>query len=618
MPLTDKEWVTMNQDPHPELRSQKSNSARPSGRVNHKTGNATQRISAEQAAAMAAASGRRRSSNSGRMSKREKIVVTVLLIIALILLIAVVITASIVFGSQNDDGRILRNVYAAGVDLGGMTEEEARQALKQATNSTYTMLDMTVQVLDTTITLSPADTGAKLDINGVVKEAMDYGRVGTRAEQQQAQNLAPYSSHTISILPYLNLDTDYIAQAVDDLGKKFSTRLANGYINIAGDAPSMNQETYDTTVTYQTLYVFVGTAEYQLDIDELYDQILEAYNINLFQVVAHCPVTAPELPDLEKYFRENCIEPIDATMDPDTYEVTKEIYGYGFDLEEAQKLLAEASYGETLQIPVHFLAPDITAELLSGDLFRDVLATYSIPMPSDTDMKANITLACKAINGTLIKAGEEFSFNQTVGQPSIGRGFREVETFLGTELTEVLGGGMSQLSSVIYYCALMSDLEILERTAHAYAPDFIDPGFDADIAWDLWDLIFRNTTDYPIRLEAEVSGGKITVRLVGTNNKDYYVKLETEVIHTWKPTTLYHVMWSTNAGGYTDGTVLVSPITGYDVVTYRNRYDAETNRLVTEEMESAVRYEKRNLVVVKTREPAQVEATDPADESSDS
>ena len=595
----------MNHDPHPELRPKRST---------HDTG--TQRPSADPAATAGNArrrpGGQPKARNGSSMSKREKITVTVLLIIALLLLIAVVITASIVFGSGEDDGRILRNVYAAGVDLGGMTEEEAKNALKEATSSTYTMLDMTIQVLNTTVTLSPADTGARLDINGVVQEAMNYGRTGSRAEQQQAQKLALYSSHTISILPYLNLDTDYIAKAVDDLGKQFSTRLANGYINVAGEAPSMNQETYDPEVTYQTLYVFVGTAEYELDIDELYDQVLEAYNINLFQVVAHCPVTAPELPDLQKYFDDHCIEPVDATMDPDTYEVTKEIYGYGFDLEEAQRLLAEASYGETLQIPMHFLAPDITAELLSGDLFRDVLATFSIPVPSDGSMKANITLACKAINGTLVKAGEEFSFNQTVGQPSIGRGFREVKTFLGTEYTEVLGGGMSQLASVIYYCALLSDLEILERTAHAYAPTFIDPGLDADIMWDQWDLIFRNTTDYPIRIETEVSNGKVTVRLVGTDNKDYYVELETDVIHTMKPTTLYQVMWEKNPGGYTDGTVLVSPITGYDVVTYRNRYDAETKRLVTEDMVSAVRYQKRNLVVVKiqVKEPAEAPETD--------
>lgn len=595
----------MNHDPHPELRPKRST---------HDTG--TQRPSSDPAATAGNArrrpGGQPKARNGSSMSKRERITVTVLLIIALLLLIAVVITASIVFGSGEDDGRILRNVYAAGVDLGGMTEEEAKNALKEATSSTYTMLDMTIQVLNTTVTLSPADTGARLDINGVVQEAMNYGRTGSRAEQQQAQKLAPYSSHTISILPYLNLDTDYIAKAVDDLGKQFSTRLANGYINVAGEAPSMNQETYDPEVTYQTLYVFVGTAEYELDIDELYDQVLEAYNINLFQVVAHCPVTAPELPDLQKYFDDHCIEPVDATMDPDTYEVTKEIYGYGFDLEEAQRLLAEASYGETLQIPMHFLAPDITAELLSGDLFRDVLATFSIPVPSDGSMKANITLACKAINGTLVKAGEEFSFNQTVGQPSIGRGFREVKTFLGTEYTEVLGGGMSQLASLIYYCALLSDLEILERTAHAYAPTFIDPGLDADIMWDQWDLIFRNTTDYPIRIETEVSNGKVTVRLVGTDNKDYYVELETDVIHTMKPTTLYQVMWEKNPGGYTDGTVLVSPITGYDVVTYRNRYDAETKRLVTEDMVSAVRYQKRNLVVVKiqVQEPAEAPESD--------
>ena len=166
----------MNHDPHPELRPKRST---------HDTG--TQRLSAEQAANARRKPGKQQSAKKGSsMSKREKITVTVLLVIAFLLLIAVVITAISVFGGGEDDGRILRNVYAAGVDLGGMTEEEAKNALKAATSSTYTMLDMTIQVLNTTVTLSPADTGARLDINGVVQEAMNYGRTGRRAARRRS------------------------------------------------------------------------------------------------------------------------------------------------------------------------------------------------------------------------------------------------------------------------------------------------------------------------------------------------------------------------------------------------------------------------------------------------
>ena len=93
------------------------------------------------------------------MTRKEKITLITLASITAILLTAAIIMISMLTSSPEDDGRILKGVVAAGVNLGGMTQDEAAIALQNATADTYTKLDMVVNVLDTQITLSPQNPG---------------------------------------------------------------------------------------------------------------------------------------------------------------------------------------------------------------------------------------------------------------------------------------------------------------------------------------------------------------------------------------------------------------------------------------------------------------------------
>ena len=142
----------------------------------------------------------------------DKVTLITLCSIAAVLLIAVIITLCVMFAKPADDGLILSNVYVAGVNVGGKTPEEAKLALQEATKDTYTKLDMTIEVHDTTIILSPTKTGAKLDVDAAVEAAYNYGRTGTRAERQKAKNQAATTSYTLPITAYLNLDLKYIQE----------------------------------------------------------------------------------------------------------------------------------------------------------------------------------------------------------------------------------------------------------------------------------------------------------------------------------------------------------------------------------------------------------------------
>lgn len=567
------------------------------------------------------ANAEQRASAIAARKKKEKITIITLCSVVAVLLIAVVIVIASTMGSGSDNGLILNNVFAAGVDLSGMTQEQAKTALRNATDDTYSQLDMTVQVLDTTITLSPQDTGARLNINAVVEAAYNFGRTGSRAERQQAQKLLQTSTYALPLEDYLTLDKGYIKDAVDKIGKQYSTTLSQTTYKIEGERPAQtpDPENIDLNKVYQTLYIQIGTAEYGFNTDRLYEQIMDAYSQNLFQVTGECSVVAPDALDCEALFAQYCTAPVDAAIDPETYVVTPEVYGYGITLDELKALVTEADYGDSLVVPMCFIEPDITSKIISEDLFKDVLSGFQTTVSADAAWNTNMELACGTLNGVIIKSGEEFSFNEVIGEPTAKLGYKSVKLYVGKAMTDVIGGGLSQVASTLYNCALIADLDILERTPHTYSPAFIDTGFDAQVYYGSMDLRFKNNTDQPIRIEASMANGFLLIRLIGTDTKEYTVDIAYEITQTKTPLTEYITMTQDNPGGHEDGEIFAEGITGYDVSTYKCTYDKETGRQLSKDLIAESSYARRNKQVIKilAEEQTPTDSSDPTEDPTD-
>ena len=564
----------------------------------------------------------RRSPSGSRSGKRatqtRKTTIIALSAVAAVLLIAVIAVCSILFAAPEDDGLILNNVYAAGINLGGMTPEQAKEALQEATADTYSKLDMVVSVHDNELHFTPAKSGAKLNVSAVVDAAYQYGRTGTRAERQNAKKQSLTSSHVISVLPYLNLNTDYIKQAVDELGVAYSSTLSQPSYRVEGNRPDLNIETEDinTDTVYQTLYLKLGTAEFGLDTDKLYAQIMEAYNTNIFYVAGNISVVSPELLDLQALYNEFCIDPVDAVLNEITYEVTAEKYGYGFRVEEVRTMIENAKYGDEIKVPLTFLRPKLTAAELTDGLFEKELAFFSTPASIDKNLIINLKLACRAINNTILKADEIFSFNEVVGCPTAADKYQEVVVYVGKTPQSVIGGGISQVSSALYYCALRADLEILERHSHIYAPNYIEAGLDADVSYGTMDFSFKNTTGRPIRIEARVTdAGALQISIWGTENKEYSVDILYETLATYSPETLKHTMLANNLEGYLDGDVLVQPIIGYDICTYRVYRYADENTEPVKKLIAFSHYDKLDQLVVEIETEPSVTPSNPTEPS---
>lgn len=509
--------------------------------------------------------GRYRSRKKGRSGNTPSPVFVAVIIFLVILLAA----GGIYMYVDSQSGTIADNISLAGVNIGGMTQAEAVRAVNAATEDNYATQSMVVTVLDSKIEISPAVSGVSLDVKAAVKAAFRIRKPNTQVDATK----------------YISVNEAAIRNALKELGDKYSSTLSQTTYEVTGTAPN------------QSLIVTTGVPEYALDMNLLYNQLIAAYADNTFSVVGECGLIEPEPLNLQSILDEYYIAPIDATLNYETYDVIDSVDGYGFDIALAEKQLEEAGYGKTIKIPFMAISPEVTTESLKSAFYKDVLATYTAKYSSDANRDVNLRLACQAINGKVLFPGEAFSYNKALGERTEAKGYKPGPSFSGGKTVDTIGGGICQVSSALYYCAMKADMGIGSRENHGYAVSYVPLGMDAAVSWDTLDFTFVNTSNLPIRIEASASGGDVTVSIVGTDDRDYYVELQYEVLSTEAYETVYKSYPPNNPEGYTNGMYLIEPHTGYSVQTYRCKYDKETNNLISQVAEAATYYAKSDAVI---------------------
>ena len=117
----------------------------------------------------------------------------------------------------------------------------------------------------------------------------------------------------------------------------------------------------------------------------------------------------------------------------------------------------------------------------------------------------NLQLAAARLNGVVLRPGETFSYWRLIGKPSRKKGYREgMVLFLGRIGSDV-GGGLCQLSNLIFWMTLHTPLTVGERSRHSHDvfPDSnrTQPfGSGATCAYPHRDLMIRNDTDQSYQL----------------------------------------------------------------------------------------------------------------------
>ncbi|HST81634.1 MAG TPA: VanW family protein [Kineosporiaceae bacterium] len=117
----------------------------------------------------------------------------------------------------------------------------------------------------------------------------------------------------------------------------------------------------------------------------------------------------------------------------------------------------------------------------------------------------NLRLALERLDGLILPPGQRFSFWWHVRKATARRGFLDGVVLSHGQVVAGVGGGLCQLTNLIYWMTLHTPLTVVERWRHSYDvfPDTgrTQPfGSGATCAWPVLDLQITNPTTTAFRL----------------------------------------------------------------------------------------------------------------------
>ena len=539
--------------------------------------------------------------------RNRKIAIISVSTVAAVLVLCLCIGLWFYFTATADTGLIMDNTYVAGINIGGMTPQDAVTTLERRLEKLYSQ-SIVLTLPDRQLELTAADTKVHVDVNLLVNDAYRHGRTGSRNDRIEAMANAAQSKREISLLSYLTIDNSFINAAIDQFLADSGSTLTQPSIQIEGTRPTAPkpEDEENADKVYQKLTIVLGTSGIGFDTDAVYDQILDAYDhLDFEPIVLEYHTMEPDSVEMSELIEKYCTAPVDAKINENDYTIVDEVWGYGFNAKAAENLLKAAGPGESITLTLTYIQPEITREKLEDTLFKDELASCDTIYYLDPPRTNNLVLACKAINNLILRPGETFSFNEVLGERTAEKGYQKAGAYADGEIVEQLGGGICQVASTLYYCTLYADLEVLEREEHMFTADYLPLGMDATVNWDTIDFRFRNNTDYPIRIEAVAEDSYVSIVLRGTDDKGYYVEMDYKILKEYQWETVERVLEEDNKDGYVDGEVIYNGWMGYSVDTYKYKYDKKTDEFISKELESHSEYSKRDKTVCKINKPTE-------------
>ncbi|MCP9486138.1 MAG: VanW family protein [Gaiellaceae bacterium MAG52_C11] len=203
---------------------------------------------------------------------------------------------------------------------------------------------------------------------------------------------------------------------------------------------------------------------------------------------------------------------------------------------------------------------------------RQQISSFTTEMgPSSANRIHNIHLMAEYIDGTLIKPGETFSFNGSVGPRTAERGFLEGQMIIGSLLVPSIGGGVCQTATTLFNNAFELGLPILARQNHSFYISHYPMGRDAAVSWGGPDFSFRNDLKTGILIGTSYTNDTLTFSFYGTDPKRRIVAATGPQVNWRTPETTYAL--DPYAPNGSVRTVSGSNQSGFDVTVSRKIYE---------------------------------------------
>lgn len=469
-----------------------------------------------------------RNSNRKRKEKATTIKINTKKVITISIIFFSILLFSTIFALINSlNTKIINRVQINGVQVSKLEINEAyaklQEELKKQTDKN---INLKYGEYETAISLKQIDVG--YDTIEAVNTAYKIGR-DKNIIKSNYQTILTYILGK-KIIPEIQINENELNKTIDDIATKIPGTVKQSSYSIEGES----------------LIIIPGVTGIELDKENLKNTLIDAINkqikgIEIGTIELQVTTKEPDPIDIEKIQKEIYKESQNAYYDKAKSELHAHVNGVDFEIsiEEAKQIIQEEK--EEYIIPLKITIPEITTDEVTTNSFVDELSKYTTRYDeSNINRTNNIKIASEKVNGTIVMPGETFSYNQTVGARTIKAGYKEAAVYVNGKVVDGIGGGICQVSSTLYNAVLNANLEIISRRNHYFITSYVPASQDATVSYGTIDFKFKNTRNYPIKIECTAKNGISQVTIRGLKEEtEYEVVIKSEITEVIPYTTKY-------------------------------------------------------------------------------
>jgi vancomycin resistance protein YoaR len=479
-----------------------------------------------------------------------------------VLLVALAAGAAAALGVRwwQYEEHVLPGVQVAGVDIGGLTADDAAEVLEEQLGRRLER-PVTVQVRQRLVQVRPA-ASLRLDATATAATAVDEGR---GSFWQQARSLVPFVAPERTLEPVIRIDAYGAVGAMRRLGRSLPPPRA-ATVRMNGVEPVVVPSKRGVRVARPPFLerlraTALGTGGTIVAPLQEYEPPVRTPAAREAAAAARSMVAAPvrltysgtrvgmlDRETLAKllrfrprgaqlalgYDRARLARAVRPALDPfrkratnarfvvDGASVAIQPARDGLDVDPWRSVAAVAaasSRGATRTAPLALRAVPparTTAEAQALGISRRI-STFTTDMGTSSSNRIhNVHLMADYIDGTIVRPGQTFSFNRAVGPRTEERGFREGQMIIGSLLVPSIGGGVCQTATTLFNNAFELGLPITERHNHSFYISHYPLGRDATVSWGGPDFGFMNDLEHAILIKTSYTDSTLTFSFYGT------------------------------------------------------------------------------------------------------
>jgi vancomycin resistance protein YoaR len=482
-------------------------------------------------------------------------------------IIVLIGAAGLALYQQQHAGRVFTGVSVWGVDLSGMNEEDAGKALLNAFDyPSESSIVLTDPQSGREWIRPPAALGVRFDVQSTVDLALAVGREGDPLSRLGQQFGSWYYGHQVS--PIVIFDESVLDQAIAEIAEEIdrpaqdaSLAFDGSNVSFASAQVGLSLDKSDARARLQEPLSSLQNAQVQLLVHETHPRVQDTgeaaeqiksiisgpMSLYLREPLEDVDLDRVELTveELANWIRINVVDdeagnastevivdenafrawltpyaaqlqrkPVNARFyfDDNTRElvlVEPHVSGRELDIEATTRQFLQQvnTANRSLPFALREIVPEVNSQATASDLNITELISESTTWfhGSSAERKHNIARAASNFYGIVVAPGEEFSFNEYLGDVTAEMGYQTGLIIFGGRTIEGVGGGVCQVSTTAFQAAFWAGYPIVERWEHGYRVGYYDdgegPGMDATVYSPIVDFRFINDTPYNLLIE---------------------------------------------------------------------------------------------------------------------